>query len=571
MYTASSAFLEALVEAGVSHLFANFGSDHTALLEAIAAARQAGRPVPSIVTTPFEMVGLAAAQGYAQVSGRPQAVLIHVDCGTQSLAGALHNAMRGRAPVLIFAGLSPATQEGELVGSRNEFIHWLQDVPDQRGIVRQYVKYEQELRTSANVKQLVHRALQISRSDPKGPVYLACGREVLESETRQCAIDSDRWRPTLASGLPCEALQEIVAALAKARRPLVVTSYSGRNPSAVGDLVRFCERLGVGVLESVPQTLNFPHDHPLYLGSQWNEQRQNAVLAEADVILVLDSDVPWIPLVNRPNTRALILHVDVDVLKPSMPLWYIGANRAWQADVGTVLAQLNEFLTGHELDELLVRERSAHYARHHRERTERLVGAESQPASGITPQFLTACVRQELDDPAAIVMNEGITNYSVVADHMARTRPGSYFCSGGSSLGWHGGAAVGAKLAAPDRTVVALTGDGSYMFSVPDSVHWMARRYRAPFLQVIYNNGGWNAPRFSTASVHPNGFASRSEHLDLEFDPAPDYSGVAAAAGGAHACIVRAPEQVRPAIAAALRVVREAGRCAVLDVWLDRN
>lgn len=571
MYTASTAFLEALVESGVSHLFANFGSDHPALIEAIAAARHVGRPVPRVITTPFEMVGLAAAQGYAQVSGRPQAVLVHVDCGTQSLAGAVHNAMRGRAPVLIFAGLSPVTQEGELLGSRNEFIHWLQDVPDQRSIVRQYVKYEQELRTGANVKQLVHRALQISRSDPKGPVYLTGAREVMEAETRRCEIDLERWRPTRASGLPNDALREIVEALATAHRPLIVTSYCGRNQATVGELVQFCERLGVGVLESVPQTLNFPHDHPLYVGSQWNQQRQNEALAEADAILVLDSDVPWIPSVSRPSTRAPIFHIDVDVLKASMPLWYMGATRAWQADVGTVLRQLNELLTGGALNDSLVRERSAHYARQHRERAERLALAESQPVNRITPEFLTACVRQELNDPTAIVMSEGITNYSVIADHMVRTRPGSYFCSGGGSLGWHGGAAIGAKLAAPDSTVVALTGDGSYMFCVPDSVHWMARRYRTPFLQVIYNNGGWNAPRFSTSAVHPNGFASRREHLDLAFDPAPDYSGVAASAGAAHACIVRTPEEVRPAITAGLRAVREEGRCAVLDVWLDRN
>ena len=138
--------------------------------------------------------GLRAAertyQLLAQATGRAQCVLVHVECGTQALAGAVHNAAKGRAPVLIFAGASPFTQEGELKGSRNEFIQWIQDVFDQRGLVRGYVKYENEVRTGRNVKQLIHRAMQFAHSDPKGPVYLMAAREVLEEQVP--AVDRDR-------------------------------------------------------------------------------------------------------------------------------------------------------------------------------------------------------------------------------------------------------------------------------------------------------------------------------------------------------------------------------------------
>ena len=143
------------------------------------------------------MVALTCAQGFAQISGRAQAVLVHVDCGTQAMAGAIHNVAKCRVPVLIFAGASPYTQEGELKGGRNEFIHWLQDVPDQRGILRGYMKYENELRTGRNIKQMIYRALQIASSDPKGPAYLMAAREVLEEEIppvvdRSRALDPDR-------------------------------------------------------------------------------------------------------------------------------------------------------------------------------------------------------------------------------------------------------------------------------------------------------------------------------------------------------------------------------------------
>jgi acetolactate synthase-1/2/3 large subunit len=106
------------------------------------------------------------------------------------------------------------------------------------------------------------------------------------------------------------------------------------------------------------------------------------------------------------------------------------------------------------------------------------------------------------------------------------------------------------------------------MFSVPSTVHWMARRHQTPFLQVVYNNRGWKAPRFSALALHADGYASRADDLGLRFDPPPDYAGVAAAAGGAFAIAVKRPDEVEAAIARAVRAVREEKRCAVVDAWL---
>ena len=567
MYTASTAMLEALQEAGVAYVFANFGSDHPALVEAIAEARALGRPIPKVVTCPSEFVAMSCAHGYAQLTGRAQAVVVHVDCGTQSLGGAVHNAAKGRAPVFVFAGLSPSTQEGEARGSRNEFIQWIQDVYDQRGIVRQYMKYDNELRMARNVKEIVHRSLQFAHSDPKGPVYLVGAREVMEQETERVAADVADWPPIAPAPLADAAVADLVDAIQKAARPLIVTSYLGRNQAAVTELVRLCGRLGVGVLESVPSAVNFPHNDPLYQGNHWNHPFQNQALADADFILVIDSDVPWIPTVSKPSSTAAIAIIDVDPLKQSMPLWHIKARRCYRADAATALAQLNARLDRVEIDQEAAERRRLHYARRYRERRAELDRLEEPGGEVVTPEYLTACVRRQVGLDA-IVVNEGITNYPAICDHMAREKPGTMFASGGGSLGWSGGAAIGMKLAAPDKTVVVLSGDGSYMFSTPSTVHWMARRYRTPFLQVVFNNRGWKAPRFSTLAVHPDGFASRAKDLDLSFDPPPDYSGIAAAAGGAFARVIKRPEDVEAGVADGLRAVLDEQRCAVLDVWL---
>jgi acetolactate synthase-1/2/3 large subunit len=381
------------------------------------------------------------------------------------------------------------------------------------------------------------------------------------------AIDPAVWRPVPPLPLPEEAAAEIATAFRTAARPLVVTSYLGRRPEAVAELVAFCEATGAGLLESVPAAMNFPHDHPLYRGNQWNDPRQNPALAEADCLLVVDSDVPWIPTVSRPAEGAAIFHVDVDPLKEQMPLWYIGARRSLRADAAAALRQLNARLAAAPVEAQALRARTEAQAAAGRSRRDELAAREAMPAGAITPEYVTACVRRHLDADS-IVLNEGITNYGVIHDHLAMTRAGSIFASGGGSLGWSGGAAIGAKLAAPEKTVVAMTGDGSYMFSVPSSVHWMAAKYRTPFLQVVFNNRGWRAPRFSALAVHPDGYASRADDLDLSFDPPPDYAGIAAAAGGAHAAKVEHPEEVEAAVAEAFRVVREEGRAAVLDVWL---
>jgi len=571
MYTASTAFLEALAEAGVDYLFCNFGSDHPAMIEALAEASRSGRRLPKVITCPNEMVALTAAQGHAQVSGRPQAVIVHVECGTQSLAGAVHNVSKGRVPVLIFAGASPFTQFGELPGSRNEFIQWIQDVHDQRGIVRGYMRYDAELRTGRNIKQMTWRALQFAQSDPKGPVYLMGAREVMEETldpAAQAGLAVEDFAPIAPAALPQEAVHALLTDLAGARRPLIVTSYLGRNTGAVAELQRLVGPLGIGVVESVPNAVNLPHDDPMYLGCQWNEPRQNPHLAAADVVVVIDSDVPWIPTVSKPAPGAKIWHLDVDPLKQDMPLWSIPARRVFRVHAQTALAQLNAGLDRISLDVAHIGERRAHYARAHDARKQALATAEAKPAGDrLTAEYVTACVRAHVDADT-IVLNEGITNYPVVVNHIAPTRAGQMLNSGGGNLGWTGGAAIGAKLADPAKTVIALTGDGSYMFSQPSTVHWMARHYDTPFLQVVFNNRGWRAPRYSMLAVHPQGEASRATDIGVAFDPPPDYAGIAAAAGGAHARQIRHPDEVEAAVAEALRVVKQDRKAAVLDVWL---
>jgi acetolactate synthase I/II/III large subunit len=569
-YTTSTAFLEALAEAGVRYIFANLGSDHPGLIEALARARAQSREddVPRIVVCPHETVALSAAHAYATVTRQPQAVFVHVDAGTQNLGGAISNAMRGRVPVLIFAGAAPFTITGELPGGRNEFIHWIQDVPDQRGIMRGYVKYDNEIRTGRNVKQLVHRALQIARSEPAGPVYLVGPREVMEEPLEPYTADPAQYPPAGPAALTSEATREIATALAAASHPLIVTSYLGRNPAAVPALVELAELLAIPVLESAAFHVNFPGDHPLHAGYQFTTSAQNEVLAAADVILVLDSDVPWIHATNRPAPDAVIYVVDIDPVKASMAMWHVPARRIAGADTKVAVEQIAQCVRDNGLlDAGVVEVRLAAAADTSRARRAALDAAEQPEPGVITPRYLTRCVRELLAGTDTLILTEAITNYQVVADHLRASRPGSLIGSGGGSLGWAGGGAVGAKLACPERTVVCLVGDGSFLFGVPSSAQWVARRYGTPALTVVYNNRGWAAPKFSALAVHPDGVAAQADDFHVSFDPEADLPGVARAAGGAYGVTVSDPAELPRVLKDALAVVH-GGRSAVVSVQL---
>jgi len=582
-YTTSTAFLEALAEAGVRYIFANLGSDHPGLIEALAqvsaesgaalAGGSGGSPprdsrVPRLIVCPHETVALSAAHAYASVSRQPQAVFVHVDAGTQNLGGAVSNVMRGRVPVLIFAGAAPVTIAGELPAGRNEFIHWLQDVPDQRGILRGYVKYDYEIRTGRSVKQVVHRALQIARSEPAGPVYLVGPREVMEEPVEPYAADPAEYPPVGPAALTDEATRDIAAALASAHHPLIVTSYLGRNPDAVPALVQLAELLAIPVLESAAFCVNFPGDHPLHAGYQFTTSAQNQLLAEADVILVLDSDVPWIHATSRPSPDAAIYAVDIDPLKASMSMWHVPARRVAGADTKVAVEQITRFVRDNVLfADGEVETRRMIITAANAARRAALDSLEQPEAGVITPSYLTACVRDALHGTDALVLTEAITNYQVVAEHLRASRPGSLLGSGGSSLGWTGGGAVGAKLAAPERTVVCLVGDGSFLFGVPSSAQWVARRYGTPALTVIYDNRGWASPKLSVLAVHPDGAAAKAGDFHVSFEPEADLPGVARAAGGAYGVTVSDPGELPGVLKDALAVVH-GGRSAVISVQL---
>jgi thiamine pyrophosphate-dependent acetolactate synthase large subunit-like protein len=442
------------------------------------------------------------ADGYARISGKPQAVVVHVDVGTQALGQAVHNASVARVPVFIFAGLCPYTESGELPGSRTEYMHWLQQAPDQAAIVGQYCRYTGEVRTGLNIKQSVARALQFASSAPKGPVYLASAREVLAQNIEPYSLQQEQWLPIRPSALPVDAVQEICTALVQAERPLIITGYSGRDRRTPELLVALADAIpSLRVHDTGGSDVCFPCTHPASEGFRLSSDE---CTKDADVVFILDCDVPWIPSRNPPPKDAVIYHVDIDPLNQQIPVSFFPANGRWKADSYTALTQLVGYIkTTPSLQKALKDPKftARGKAREETYRT-RLAYISSQPklndATALDANNIGHLLKTALPKSTNFVI-EAVTASHALHDQLQPSRAGSWINCGGTGIGWSNGAALGIKMALEDlektgtdesRLVCQVVGDGSLMCASPSSALWVASKYKIPILTIVLNNGG---------------------------------------------------------------------------------
>jgi acetolactate synthase I/II/III large subunit len=565
----AEAYVRALMAHGVECLFMNPGTDTIPIQEALSKLEQLGEPVPRTVLCLFELVALAAAHGYYQATGRPQAVLVHVDVGTQNLGGMLHNAQRGRAAVLISAGRTPYTTDSRLRGTRDTYIHWLQEQFDQHGIVRNFVKWEYELRRPEQMGEVITRAFQIAASDPPGPVYLTLPREVLMTEVGNLRLPSPGQAPParLGAGDP-DALRDIAQRLVRSERPVVLTSTTGRTRQGFEALVRLAELLALPIVERRERT-NFPTNHPLHQGFQ-----PGPFVETADLILVLDSDVPYIPTQVMPHADATIIQIDLDPVKDRIPLWSFPLTLAVRADSARALEFVADYAADFMTDDVRQRveqRRAELSARHNERRAARKAAAlATRDSKAITTEWLGYCIGQfHRDAPDCVFVDESLTSHVAVWNHLDTDEPETMFGSGGSSLGWGLGAALGIKLARHERPVVLVVGDGSFVFGEPLAALWASQMNQAPLLVIVFNNGCYNANKAPLISAYPQGYSVQGRHfVGTDLAPAPRYDLLATVVGAVGER-VEAPDQVLPALHRALDQVRS-GRSVVLDVVLTR-
>lgn len=554
--TVAESYIAALRACGITHVFSNGGTDFAPLIEGIVQMRARGEPTPNFVTVPHENVATAMAQGFWKVSGKPAAVMVHVNVGTANTVCGIMNAARDNVPMLLAAGRTPLTETGH-AGSRDVGIHWAQEQFDQAAMLRENVKWDYELRHGQPINTIVARALDIAMSEPKGPVYLTLPREALGDEGIEPGPMPRKHPAGAAAASPSlAALEQAADLIARAQAPLIIAGRSGNSPGAF-------EALGALALDHAIAVASGPHANmasanPMNMGGL-----TKPLLESADVIIVLESPVPWIPRSMGPSANAQVIHIAHDPLYRTYPLRGFQSDMAIAGDPGAALVMLREMLkTKMRGKESVIESRRARLLEM-RGKIDEARGAmieKMRHAAPISP-ILVAHALNEVRAKDAIVVEELGAPFAF----LDITRPDAFISGSSGALGMALGQALGAKCAAGPRQVITTVGDGSYMFGVPLAAHYTARAEGLPTLTMVFNNSQWFAVRRATMSMYPDGLAARQNSLPIvDLSPSPDFEKVTESCGG-YGERVEDPAKLIPAMERALRKVED-GQQATLNV-----
>ena len=546
------AFLELLKQEGVDILFGNPGTTELPLMDALAVDNEL-----RYVLGLQEATVIGMADGYAQASGKLAAVNLHVTPGLGNAMGMLYDAQKAGSPLLVTAG------QHDQDFNVTEPILWAELPP----LARPLVKWSAEVHRLADLPRLLHRAAKTALAPPTGPVFLALPGDIMKAEG-----DLDLSAPTRVAartrGDPA-AVEQAAAILAAAQRPLIVAGDAVAHARAHAELVELAELLGAPVYaELVPSTASFPASHPLFRGAMTRMQGPvRKILEQHDVLFSAGGDLFTLSLPSdiEPMPEGLtLIHLDNDP-------WELGKNYPPQVailgDAKTTLPDLTK----------AVRERLSSGAR--AAARERLAAAQqatlaeraalkakARALAGATPVAPLALLNAigDMLPKDAVVIDETISSGAGIRSLMRSDDPQSFYGLRGGGIGWGLPAALGVKLALPDRPVVALVGDGSAMYTC--QALWTAAHERIAAVFVILNNGSYRI--LKQRLYAQRGLAAQVDRfvgMELD-DPAIDYIGLARALGvaAARASTVR---EVTDLIAQGIK----SNAPLLIDVPTDRN
>ena len=556
--TVGQAYLEVLRARGIKYFFGNSGTDFGPIIDALAKLAADKKEHPKPITVPHEFVAVSMAQGYAMITGEPQVVMVHVIVGTGNASAAVMNASRLNVPMIFSAGRTPLTEEG-FTGSRSNFIHWGQESFDQGSLLREFTRWDYELRNGEQVETVVDRALEMALGNPQGPVYLTLPREVLAQKMDSVTIHPFRKNQEEALRPSDETIKRTAEVLRGAKNPLIITGRLGSDPTAVSGMVSFAEALAAPVVTPASPFVSFPNTHDFHLGVS-----SAPYIKDADVIVVVECDVPWYPVQGKPLENAKVIQIARDPNYSGIPIRNFPKDISIGGDPKLALELLAQELKSQPRNDKVLAERAEKIRAEHKRYRDRLKqrAEKASNARPIDTAWLSYCVDQVRDKDTLIVNDHGVSQ-----EQLCLSEPASYF--GGSpagGLGWGIGGGLGMKLAHPEKTVIVSCGDGTYMFNNPTACHFVSHAYNLPMLTIICNNAIWHSTKAATQQVMPDGWAVSTGNFPLtELAPSPRYEMVVAAHGG-YGEMVDDPQQVLPALQRALKVVKEEKRQAVLNV-----
>ncbi len=546
------AFLDLLKQEGVGIVFGNPGTTELPLMDAFAVENDI-----RYVLGLQEAALMAMADGYAQASGKLTVLNLHVAPGLGNAMGMLYDAQMAGSPIMVTAGQQDTeylVQEPILSA-------------DLATLAKPFVKFCAQVERLNDLPTLVHRAAKTALAPPTGPVFLSLPGDILKNDGDIDLMQPTRVAPRVRGDL--EAVGAAADLLAKAQRPVIIAGDCVAQSRAHKELAALAEALGAPVYtEFVPNTASFPSSHPLYRGSMTRSQvgvRQ--VLDQHDLLFSVGGDLfTWsLPSTTEPIPKGMpLIHLDTDP-------WQIG--KTYPAQVGIlgdpkatlpdITAEVGKRMSAAAKGAATARLKSATDAiRGERE----VFRAKAKAMAGKTPVQPLALLEAigSMLPKDAVVIEEVLSSAPGARSLINSDDPQSFFALRGGGIGWGLPAAIGVKLALPDRPVVALIGDGSAMYTV--QALWTAAHYKLPVIWVIFNNTSYRILKQRLVALR--GLAEQADKfVGMELvDPPIDFVGLARSLG-IEAQKAKTVADTTDLIAQALK----SGKALLIDVDMERN
>ena len=541
--TAAGAVLEQLRAAGVRMLFHTNTSGYTPFWEAVDRAGDV-----QVINVTHEGLAVAAAAGYAMAS-RTLGFFFGSNAGVPNSMSNLYCAWKDRVPLLVTYGGGRLSSQG-----KDGFESW----DDQLRPTEPFTMWTANLLTD-EMAEIVRRAMRFAYGPPSGPVTMVWGnaRSGERVRTRIDKIDLASARHRFR-GEP-DAIQQTARWLVEAEHPMFVIGPEVAEDGASKDLVALAEKLSIPVSDTDDDLYAiFPTDHPLFVG------QMRTVRDARQVDLLVSFGENFRRRRPRPGTPVVQISHDPNILGRLFP-----AALTIASDVRTAVRDLSDAVDG-----LLTRDRMS------RIRSSRLAEISAQTAqlrksvevalrarfdrSPVTWERVGFELERALDRNAVIVPEVGTQYYKLMRQlTLGGDNKLKFGRTIGSALGWGMGAALGVNLALPERQVVALQGDGGFLFGQSETF-WSIARYEVPMLIVIMNNRSYNETRARNTNNGGLFFESGRDYNGYLGDPDVEYTKIAEAYG-LRGEKVRTSAELAPALQRSLRGMRD-GKAVLLDI-----
>jgi acetolactate synthase I/II/III large subunit len=555
------AILEAFRKLKVDYIMSSPGSEWSPIWEALARQQLDNKPGPTFIESWHETLAVNMATGYTLITGRPQAVLLHAGVGMLQGSMGVHGALQNEVPMVVMSGESQTLGEDPDLDIEQQWYGGL-TVGGIERFVEPFAKWARAVTSPHTLYESVIRAGEMAQRVPKGPIYLNVALEHMLHD----------WTPpVLAREVPpapvVQPRQDDVATVAEllrnAKNPIIVTETAGRDPQAFSALVELADLLAIPVTNGrVNAYANFPTDHPLYLGLG-----NYKAVADADLVLLVGGRAPWYPARRRPTTGKIVAIHD-NPLKGHMVYQNLHADLYLEGGIAESLKLLIADVKAGKIDAEAVKARRQRVAREHDGcvaalRAER---EKAQNGSGIDPLSLMGALGEVM--PAdTIYVDETITHSPMLRQHLPQTTPQSFF-RGSGGLGQGIGTALGIKLAAPQRPVALLVGDGSFLYNPIVQALGASKRHDLPIMIIILNNQKYEAMRKGHVHHYPDGAsASKDLHFGVTIE-GPDYERLGSHFGF-HGERVEKLAELKGALQKALAATKS-GKTAILNVVVTR-